>query len=773
MKKSTLLTLTSAAALLAFSTAAVQPALAQQTDAGGLEEIIVTAQKRAENVQTVPVAVSVIGAETLAASGITNIESLQEVVPSLTFTRRSTSQASALNIRGIGTQSFASGAEPSVSTVLDGVVLGRAGMALAEFTDITRIEVLRGPQATLFGKNASAGVVSIITQPPSDTFEGKASLGFFEGNEKHANINVSGPVGDKVGVRLAGVYTDYRGNAFNFANSKWANGSRRIGLRGKIVGEASDDFKFTFSLDHLYAHDDCCGDVLGANVPNAQWTNVFLQQLAPVVPGPTNTSIKNDFTPLEKDTNQGASLQLDWTVADHTITSISAYRRWKAVQHRDGDFHATFANYVASLDLLQHDVGETRYKQYSEELRLASPQGQAFEYVLGGFLWHTNNDDVFERSVQQCTASTLPADATTFQPCRAGASTYLVTSGPAAWNTQFDNSALFGQGTFNVSDSFRLIAGGRYIHDKVEFRHARTNNPTTGPGIGAPVSLSGSTSKNGWSAKAGGQFDVADDIMAYVTYSRGYKGPAINVFYNMTANNLTPISSETSDAYEAGFKSRLADNRLQLNIAAYTQKFKGFQANSFVLLNGAVITNLTSAGTVRSQGIETEFVWRPVNDVNISGGYTYNVGKILAYNCPSTLSAAQLVTCQAHNGKPLPFAPKNKLTAMGDWRLPLGAGSPVNVNLNTSYVYTSWTNFDIDQTPLANQAGYGLWNASIVFASQDEAYKLTVMVKNITDKFYTAFKTPVGNGVAALSYTRNQIPRDASRYFGATFGVAF
>ena len=131
MKKNTLLTLNCVAALLAFSTAAVKPAVAQQNDTGGLEEIIVTAQKRAENVQTIPVAVSVISADTLAASGITNVESLQEVVPSLTFTRRSTSQASALNIRGIGTQSFASGAEPSVSTVLDGVVLGRAGMALA------------------------------------------------------------------------------------------------------------------------------------------------------------------------------------------------------------------------------------------------------------------------------------------------------------------------------------------------------------------------------------------------------------------------------------------------------------------------------------------------------------------------------------------------------------------------------------------------------------------------------------------------------------------
>jgi iron complex outermembrane receptor protein len=746
---------------------------ARAADAVGVEEIIVTAQKRAENVQTIPVAVSVVNAATLASAGVTNAESLQQVVPSLTFKRGTTNLNSTLSIRGVGTQSFASGAEPSVSVVVDGVVLGRAGMAFSEFTDISRIEVLRGPQGTLFGKNASAGVVSIVTKDPTPTFEGQVAFGYFEGNEKRANVDLSGPLGEKAGFKLSGVFSEYDGNALNVYGNKKVNGFRRSGVRGKFVGNLTDDLKLTVAADYVHAHDNCCADIIGTYIPNAQFTNIFLPALAPVVPGPTNMNVKNDLYPFTLDTNSGISAQIDWTVSDFTITSVSAYRNWKNTQVRDGDFHASYGNYVAGMDLLQHDVGGLTFRQYSQELRVASPTGQTLEYVVGAFFWHTSEDDTFTRSVNQCTASTLPADATGFQPCRPGASTYLVTSGPAAWTTKFNNDAVFGQATLHLGDNARLVAGGRWIHDKVSYNHSRTNSPTTGPGIGAPFSNADSISKDGWSAKAGGQYDFTDHVMGYATYTRGYKGPAFNVFYNMAAANTTPIAPEKSDAFEVGVKSRLFDGQLVLNLAAYTEKFKGFQANSFVLLNGAVITNLTSAGDVRSQGFEAEFIFKPSTDVSLSGGYTYNDGKILQYNCPSSLSAAQLVTCQSHNGQPLPFAPKHKLTLTGDWLLPFSAELPVDVHLGSSFVYTSLTNFDIDQTPLARQPGYGLWNASVAFNTKDERYSLTVLVKNITNKFYTAFVTPVGNGVAAGSYTRLQVPRDAQRYVGATISAKF
>ena len=738
-----------------------------------LEEVVVTAQKRTESLQQVPAAVSVVSGDELQQAGISNAESLQDVVPTLTFKKGTTNLNSTLSIRGIGTQSFASGAEPSVATVVDGVVMGRAGMAFTEFTDLQQVEVLQGPQGTLFGKNASAGVVNMTTRGPTSELSGAGSIAYFDHGEYKASARVSGPITDKIGFSLAAIYGDYRGNIKNTFNDTWTDGYRREGIRGKLVFDITDALKLTVGGDYVHANDDCCADVLGTYLPNAQYTKVFLPSIAPVIPGPTNMQIDNDLLPSTIDTNTGASAQLDWSIGGYTVTSISAFRRWYNYQQRDGDFHASFANYVASLDLLQHDHGALTFKQYSEELRLASPDHQFFTYVVGGFLWHTDEKDWFTRDDNQCTASTLPADATGFQPCRPGSSTYLVTRGYANWDTKFDNEALFGQGTLHVTDQLRLITGARFTHDKVSYTFDRVDQPVAGPGVGAPFAGTGSTDHNGWSAKAGLQFDVTDDVMTYATWSRGYKGPAYNVFFNMSALNTQPISPETSTAYEIGLKSTLLDHRLMLNLAAYRETFDNFQTNSFVLVNGSVTTSLTNAGTVRSQGITADFDWRPLNGVSITGGYAYDDAQIVSYLCAGQAGAA-LTTCRnVHDGAPLPFAPRNKFNITPSWLLPTGTSVPFTTRLILSYVYTSTINFDIDQTPLARQPGYGLLNASVVFADPSDKYELSVMGRNLTDKFYTDFITPVGNGVAAGSYARLQVPRDADRYFGVSLTAKF
>ena len=738
-----------------------------------LEEIVVTAQKRSENLQQVPAAVSVVSGDQLQQAGISNAESLQDVVPSLTFKKGTTNLNSTLSIRGIGTQSFASGAEPSVATVVDGVVMGRAGMAFTEFTDLQQVEVLQGPQGTLFGKNASAGVVNMTTRGPTSSLAGEGSVAYFDHGEYQASLRVSGPITDRIGFSVAALYGDYEGNIKNVFNDSWTNGYHRTGIRGKIVAELTDSLKLTLGADYVHANDDCCADVLGTYLPSAQYTHVFLPSIAPVVPGPTNMQIDNDLSPATIDTNTGTSAQLDWDLGGYTVTSISAFRRWYNYQQRDGDFHASYADYVASLDLLQHDHGALTFKQYSEELRLTSPNDRFFTYVLGGFLWHTDEKDWFTRNDNECTASTLPADATGFQPCAPSASTYLVTQGSATWDTKFDNEALFGQGTAHITDRFRLIAGARFTHDKVSYSFDRVDLPVAGPGVGAGYAGSGSTDHNGWSAKGGAQFDFTDDMMGYATWSRGYKGPAYNVFFNMSALNAAPIAPETSNAYEIGLKNTFLNHSLVLNLAAYRETFDNFQTNSFILVNGSVTTSLTNAGTVRSQGVTADFDWKPIPTFDVAGGYAYDDATIVSYLCAGQTGAA-LTTCRdVHNGAPLPFAPKSKLNLTPSWLLPTGSSVPFTSRLIVSYVYTSMINYDIDQTPLARQPGYGLLNASLVFADLNDKYELSLMGRNLTDKFYTDFITPVGNGVAAGSYARLQIPRDAERYFGVSFTAKF
>ena len=751
------------------------PALAdEQQTPTVIEEIVVTAQKRAENLAEVPVAVSVVSAEQLQTANVTNAESLDQLVPTLTFKKGTTNLNSTLSVRGIGTQSFASGAEPSVATVVDGVVMGRAGMAFTEFTDLQQVEVLQGPQGTLFGKNASAGVINMTTRDPTGELEADGKVAYFQGQEYKANARVAGPITDSIGGSLAVIYSDYPGNIGNTFDHAQVDGDHRHGAHGKLVFNLTDGLKLTLNGDYVHANDDCCADVLGTIIPTPYITKVFLPEIAPVTPGPTNRLIDNDLTPRTIDTNTGTSAQFDWSLGSYTVTSISAFRRWYNYQGRDGDFHAGSATYVASgnlPDIQEHDSGALTFKQYSEELRLASPTNQLVEYVVGTFLWHTDEKDWFIRSDNECTKSTLPPDATGFSPCEPGLSTYLTTAGSANWDTKFDNEALFGQGTISVTDALRLIAGARYTHDKVSYSFDRVDLPVAGPGVGAGYQGANSTSDNGWSAKLGAQYDITKSIMAYATWSRGYKGPAFNVFFNMNALNTQPIAPETSNAYEIGLKSSLFDEQLRLNAAAYVETFDNFQANSFVQVNGSVTTSLTNAGTVRSEGVTADFEWRPITDFSVYGGYAYDKAYIVSYFCVGQTGAA-LTTCQTtHNGAMLPFAPRNKFDVTPSYLLPLGSSVPFQTRVNLSYVYTSLTNFDIDQTPLARQPGYGLLNAGIVFSDPKDKYQLSLLGQNLTNKFYTTFITPIGNGVAPGSAARLQVPRDAQRYWGISFAA--
>ncbi|MHB8284292.1 MAG: TonB-dependent receptor, partial [Caulobacteraceae bacterium] len=774
---------TAAPAAATVTTAAPAPA------PSAVAEVVVTAQKRSQNVQDVPVAVSVVSAQVLGNNAIFNAEGLDEVVPSVTFKKGTTNANSTLSIRGIGTQSFASGAEPSVSTVVDGVVYGRSGMAFQEFSDLDHIEVLRGPQGTLFGKNANAGVINMVTKDPTKELHGDASVGYFEGGEERVNLDLYGPITDRIGFTLSALYGDYRGNVLNTYDNKWTDGYQRYGVHGKIVDHITDNLRFTLNADYTHDNDSCCADVLGKYVPSTQLTDVFLPSISPVTARFGSKEVDNDLSPQTKDSNGGVSGTFDYSFGGgYTLTSITAWREWRNKQERDGDFHGSSGDYVAttvpggtaaSMDLMEHDYGALNYNQYSQEVRLASPTTGRFQYVVGGFLWYTDENDWFSRYDNECTSSTLAVEADGFQPCAAGSSTYLTINGPAAWDTKFYNEATFGEATFNITDKLRLIGGARYTFDRVSYRLTRNYSatPPTGvsvPGISSPVSLSGATDDSGPSGKVGLQYDFTPHIMGYATYSRGYKGPAFNVFYNMTAANAAPIAPETSDSYEIGLKTELFDRKLTFNVAAFDERFYNFQANSFTLVNGAVTTTLTNAGDVRSEGVELEATWRPVRDLTVTGGYTYDDAIIVAYHCDaSSLTAANYATCVGHDGKQLPFAPKNKFDTTIDWRLPLDGIAPFDTDATLTDSYTSLTNFDIDQTPLARQPGYILVDASLTFTTKDGHYHLSFIAKNLTNQYYTTFITPSGDGVSAGSYTRLQVPRDAQRYVGVVAKASF
>ena len=766
----------SAIAIAAGLAAAAPGALAQSAPApddglGMLEEIIVTAQKREETLTSVPVAVSLVTGDMLENAGVNNAESVVALVPSLTFRKGTTNVNSSLNIRGIGTTSFSSGAEPSVSTVLDGVVLARSGMAFMDFVDLERIEVLRGPQGTLFGKNASGGVVNIVSRDPGNTPEGYGEIAYYEGNEVRLRAGASGPITDTVGLRVTGFWGSYDGNIRNVFNDSDTNGYERYGARAKLTWDAAETVSVTLIADYTKNEDECCADVIGLVTPTAANTTVFLPSIAPVVPGSANREIDNDLDPRTVDKQYGLSAQVDLEVGEHVVTSITAMRGQDNVETRDGDFRSDAPRFVnASVpggDAQLHDFGPLSVHQYTQELRLTSPGGEFLDYTLGLFYYRTDQDNAFTRTVRTCTASTLPANANGSIPCQAGASTFQTISGTAVFDTDLENYAAFGQVTANLTEEFRAIGGFRFGHDKIDYRFQRVA-PVTGPGISASFSSTGKVSKDDASFKAGLQYDLTEDAMVYATYSQGYKGPAFNIFFNMAAIHTDPLAPETSDAYEAGLKSELFDGAAVLSLAAFHAKYDGFQTNSFDVVAGATVTRLTNAGSVRTRGLEADLLARPMEGLSLTGGIAYTDAEVVRFRCPPPAAT----NCADNiNGKDLPFSPDWKFSVNADYRLPLGDALPFDVGINTSYVWQSEQQYDLGAPPAGPgpntiQDSYGLWDASLVFTDKEERVRLALMVKNITDQSFTSVKVPG-------AFIRQQIPREADRYYGASLRVSY
>ena len=776
------------AALTAFAA----PAAAQTAPAADnppvVGEVVVTAQRREENLQDVPVAVTVVGAEQLADRQVFSTESLVQVVPSLTLQKGSTNVNSSLNVRGVGTVTFASGAEPAVSTVLDGVVLARPGQSIVDLFDVERIEVLRGPQGTLFGKNASAGVVSIVTRRPSQSPRARAELGWFEGDEHRVQLGVSGPLSDAVRGTLSVVSAEYDGNARNVFNGEMVNGFERVGARGKLEFEPDDRTLFTVIADWQHSVDDCCGEPLNITADNIFTRTVLRPSLSPVNPEFGNRNVDLDYGPVTKDINWGLSAQADVELdGGFTLTSITAYRDWRNTEYRDGDYRSDAPAFVFGAGALANetgvrDLGVLDFHQISQEVRLASPTGGFAEYVVGAFYFTTEQQNFFNRTATRCTASTLAPVTLTFvatsqaaTPCRQGASTFaVVANGSAFWTTEFENYAVFGQTTLNFTERLRAILGARYSHDEVAYDFDRFATPA-GPGVQPGISRRGVTTDEGVSGRIGLQYDFTDDINGYVNYARGYKGPAFNVFFNFNTQPVTvggvtvqverdsiPLSKETSDSYEAGLKTRLFDRRLVLNAAAFLTEFSGFQATTFDVIAGVTVSRLINAGEVSTRGVEFDFTAVPADGLTLSGGAIWQDAKVDNFICPPQAP----ITCNV-NGNQLPFAPEYKLTLNADYRLETTA-LPFDLGFNVGYTWQDEYFNSFDNNPLIRQEAVGLLDASISLIDRDDRYRLSLVGKNLTDEFYTVTRVNEGAG-----FVRNRVPRDAERFFGIVLRAEF
>jgi iron complex outermembrane receptor protein len=732
------------------------PAPTQPAVQPGAGDVVVTARFRNETLQQVPIAITAVDGRSLAERQLNNLERIAASIPSVGFRSGASNKDRTVFIRGIGTITTSPGVEPSVSTVLDGVVLTRPGQSTLDLGEVERIEVLRGPQGTLFGKNASAGVVNIVTRDPTDDFRAFGEAGVTTDREYRIKAGVSGAiVPGRVQALIGGLYSDFDGNLRNVVTGHDANGSRRYGARGKLVVTPFDALKLTAIGDYLNTRETVAG--VYQSTQQIAYPTRAIANSAPlaaalaaqrIVASPRNRRLATDLDTNVRDENYGGSLTAELALGNYHVTSITAWRQWLNQQQQDYDGLAQLtAAFPSGID-----DGSVNSRQFSQEVRLTSPKGGLIDYVLGGYYLRARTDEGYRRALTTLAGTTR-----------------TTTTGVANYGITNHNYALFGEANVNFTGRFRAIAGYRSTWDTLDFYHVRTSSNDPGnsgaaaldrPGIRAYHDARGTTDARGDSYRLGLQLDLGDHAQTYFTYSHGYKGPAYNVYFNMRSLNATtlldevPLSPETSNSYEAGLKGSTANRALSYAVAIYTTDFDGYQANFTDTVGGAPVTRLINAGSVRSRGIEADVTLRPAEGLTFDLSGAYTDATVRDFNCP----VGAPVSCNI-NGQPLPYAPRVRLFENAAYRF--AVSDTLSVELQSDVTFSSEVQYSLAQTPNTIQPAYAIWNASVALLHPGDGWQLRAYVKNIADTPYAGFLT---NGTFAG--TVRFVPRDDRRYAG-------
>ncbi|HMO76299.1 MAG TPA: TonB-dependent receptor [Sphingopyxis sp.] len=715
-------------AMLFAATALTAPGLAfaQDTapqDQGGLEEIIVTAQKRAEGLSDVPISISAVSGKQVEAYGQTNLEQISSSVPNLKITQ--TAIANRIAIRGIASGDN-KGFEQSVAMFVDGVYYGRDQLSRLPLVDMERVEVLRGPQPTLFGKNAIAGAVNITTRSPTDEFEGSVS-GLYEFNHKEFQLHgvLSGPLTEGVEARVVGYYRTMDGYFYNQKLDRNEPNVDEYYARGKLEFDRGGPFAAELKLE--YADFTMKGqprDVFGA-VGN--YNTVFQ---GPFFVSTDPDYIREDNGYESRNKVFGATLNADLELGDHTLTSVTALLDYKTREIVDVDF--------SGISFLDGTNLREDYRQFSQELRLASPGGEAFNYIGGVYYQHAKLD------VQ---------DFTLFNP------TFLALGAPfnALGDTRNDRDyeqtsdliSVFAQGELSLTDQLRVTAGARFNHEKKT--GSRTLAVVQGPLSVAPApvvaavfralnieshSISGKLSEDSFNPMVNVQFDATDDLMLYASYARGTKAGGFDIRSNSLPTSTTVarpgafmFEDESADNFEAGLKYK--SRNVAFNLSFYRTKYKDLQVNIF---DGTLNFNVRNAAAARTQGIEADFRAAVAPGLTLSGAIAYLDFEFTNFTngqCFYQQAPGPGGFCD-YTGKRNALTPKWSGNLNVDYTTPIGGDMKIAVNLNADFSssYIAAANLD----PRTHQDGYAKLGARLALGQIDGRWEVALIGRNLTNQ---------------------------------------
>lgn len=784
----------------------------------GIEEVMVTAQKIEQKLSDVPITVSVLSEADIQRNAGNGIESLLLSVPGLTSRGNGSPRERALFLRGVGTISFSIASEPSVGTFIDGVPLAAPGNAFTDLYDVERIEVLRGPQGNLFGKNTSAGLVQIITKKPTKTLEKEMAFSAFNQDYYKVNGSISGAINTDVLGRINGFYNTYDGNVFNETLNQQVNGNENYGIRSQVEWRPNPNTTLRVTGD--YAEQTLTG---GVNVPiSAAIDNESgdIQTLSPIASelngenfnGTATRRIRQNLAAHTEGQDYGASFHAEFTPnTHHSLHAITALRHWSLGGDENGQTadqdSLAFPAIVGATDV--NNFQDTAYDTFSQEFRFQTATNQTVEYTLGLFYYQTDSERFFSRLSVRCNRSTLgdntcpeatnlpvgtnfarlasynpatqrlnnPNDFRRFQQAF-DPNIFSANTSIAFIDSHLKSSALFGQGTWHLTEYWRAIGGLRYTHDTVSFEQNRTtalvndgenaeaaddfgNAESTFAGVRPQsLSLQGKTTTDNLSGKVALQYDWSDDLTGYVSYARGYKGPGYNAFFNLSDGQQGPIEAETSNYYELGFRSSLLNHSLSFGTSVYYAEFSNFQTNALVVLDGVNTSTFTNAGEISTRGLDIDVRYQPFNGLVINSAYAFNLAQVEQF-----VSNPITGETTAESGSALPFAPKHQFNIGLNYSIPL---RKLNVDMfaNLSYSSEQYSNFGERFSERLGEYTYG--NIGITATTQDNRTEVTFQVKNVGNQTLPRRRGNAGNAGHIMI-----IDADSERLIGLTARIRF
>ena len=723
-----------------------------------LEEIIVTAQKREQSLQDVPIAISALSGDALRSAVVNDIFDLRAAVPALEVRAVDPpSQGTAFALRGLGTSVFNMGFEPTVATFLDGVYRSRSGLlASTDLVDMERIEVLKGPQGTLFGKNTSGGVVTLYTHKPDlEKTAGSVDLSYEEYNRVRANGMVNLPLSSTVALRLTGSWAKGDGWLDNVVTGKEIADLDRYSLRGQLLLVPTDDLSIRVIADYAELDEACCTALRYENDPRSgAFNGPIAGSIGSQVIDPANIEdykVDLNIDPRLKAKDKGLSAEINWDFGAAALTSISAWRDYQDSNFKDNDF--------TGVDTLLSNQNLPKVSLLSQELRLAGDSdsiASGFEWTVGAYYSKEKIEleNEFIWGSQGSFGGIFFWHAPNYRA-------YL-----ASFEQETESMAAFAQGTLHINDRLALTLGGRYTDDQKD--GSLVNDQPVAPGgppiptvfpLGFVYDYDAQKDDSEPTYTASLQYDFAENVMGYVSYTHGYKSGGISMTRDAAGTQflLTPggpvgplpgqdptFDKETADSVEIGLKSDLLDQRLRLLVAAWHTQFDDLQVQVLRPADGAFAVSTAKGAT--SQGVELEGTLAVTEALTLNASVqwldaTYDNGT-------GTLSGVADL-----DGQDLPFASEWTGTVGANFETPVSDALTLFLNGNVFMRSDQRLSAEILSYD-TEQDSYALLTLRAGVKTPDDKWELAAWCRNCTDESYAVSKF--------------RIPFDGNLFFAAT-----